>query len=78
MKKDNYTSIGTMWVPVKDNEEYYDVDLETGRVRAHYTITFTRPQSRGPVTLHRKNILKGAVMGRGYTQVMLAKGKRRH
>ena len=78
MKKDNYTSIGTMWVPVKDNEEYYDVDLETGRVRAHYVTTFTRPTSKNPVHYPCRRMLKGTVMGRGYTQVMLAKGKRRH
>ena len=43
MKKDNYTTIGTLWMPVKDNEECYDIDLETGKVRAHYVTTFTRP-----------------------------------
>lgn len=78
MKKDNYTTIGTLWVPVKDNEEYYDIDLETGKVRAHYVTTFTRPTSKNPVHYPCRRMLKGTVMGRGYTQVMLSKGKRRH
>jgi len=79
MKKDTYKSIGTLWMPVKDHEAEYDIDMETGAIKAHYNTTYVCKKYGKLVTVHRssKKTLKGTVTSRGYVQVVLAKGKRK-
>lgn len=79
MKKDNYSSIGTFWMPVKDYEAEYDIDMETGTVKAHYNTTYLSHRYGKLVHVHRssKKTIKGTVTGRGYQQLVLAKGKRK-
>ena len=55
-----------LWMSVKGNEDIYEIDMQTGLVRAHWTTTYNRSTAKNPVVHDHVKVLAGTKAGSGY------------